>query len=812
MIRPSPRASDVIVTTSLDGARSLISHAMRASDGESDSSGTLGEITLMPHQQDAVWRLQSALARFGGALLADDVGLGKTFVALSVARDYTRAHVLAPAALVSMWQASIARAGLHDVVVRSLHGFSAATGVVTSIDCAHDAHERELVVIDEAHYLRNRNTARYRAVSAFVAGRDVLLLSATPLHNASSDLRNLLGLFAGTRTDLLEPGLLAQLIVRREEALSLDGNRPDVIEHAPVPIAFDADTLSGLIALPAPLPAHDGAVAGALIRLGLLRAWCSSDAALTIALERRLLRGSALQHALESGRHPTNAELRTWLVGDADVQLAFPELMATQHVASGPLLAVLSQHVRAVSELLAHHRRVACGDPARVRALRDVLDAHPGVPVLAFSQFAGTVRSLFRALGDIAGVGAMSSERGHIASGPVTRSDVLARFAPIAQGVPPPPPHQALRLLLSTDVLAEGVNLQDAGVVVHLDFPWTDALLRQRVGRVVRIGSPHRKVHVHAFAIPDDVERVVRLLERVHEKAEHGFHLIGGERTPRSAAVLQSWVRARLDRWRTLPLTRASSAIPALGLHLSVAASNDEHSSWLALVRIGEERRLLAAPLPGLASGQPRDRRAGPDDTCDVSDDVQAIAHAIGAIDDLGSHVSSSEAAVNRVRPALHQGNTISAMAEVTHLLAAIRDWLDAQLLRQDAGTAPSALSAVHRRVQRQARAAVASAPSVHRARLARLANDVSAMLSQSCGIGAEASLEAWCSSRSALEPAEWLAGWTKYPLLASGASDARRREHATSEHAAGTDVRTGPQIDAEVEVLVLLAARPRER
>src|SRR5207344_2385706 len=97
--------------------------------------------------------------------------------------------------------------------------------------------------------------------------------------------------------------------------------------------------------LPAPLPAHDGAVAGALVRLGLLRAWCSSDAALTHALRRRILRGEALRHALEGGRHPTTAELRGWLVGDHEVQLAFPELMAGHAPETGPLLEVLTRHL-----------------------------------------------------------------------------------------------------------------------------------------------------------------------------------------------------------------------------------------------------------------------------------------------------------------------------------------------------------------------------------------------------------------------------------------------------------------------------------
>ena len=58
----------------------------------------LGEIELMPHQREAVTRLQAMLAEHGGALLADDAGLGKTFVALALAASHGGACVVAPAA------------------------------------------------------------------------------------------------------------------------------------------------------------------------------------------------------------------------------------------------------------------------------------------------------------------------------------------------------------------------------------------------------------------------------------------------------------------------------------------------------------------------------------------------------------------------------------------------------------------------------------------------------------------------------------------------------------------------------------------
>ena len=490
----------------------------------------LGDITLLPHQRDAVARIQTAIRLHHGALLADDVGLGKTYTALAVARAYAQVHVIAPAALQPMWRTAITHAQLSHIRLHSVHGFSrpdhAPRAVVADEAPPGIVREREprrtLVIIDEALYLRTRRTARYTAVARFVAGCDTLLLTATPLHNRAGELRNLLALFLGSRADLLSDTLLAQVVIRRANVTASSGQRgetpaaattrsatrPQLRQHAPLPMPHDRATLTHILALPAPLPAHDGAVAGALIRLGLLRAWCSSDAALAHALRQRRLRGDALLQALRAGRHPTQIELRSWLVGDHEVQLAFPELMANHEVESAPLIARVDAHLEALAQLANHHERTAQGDVARADALRVLLQAHPGTPIIAFSQFTHTIGALHRALSDIAGVGLLSGKHARIASGRISRNDALARFAPLAQERPPPPAHQAIRLLLATDLLAEGVNLQDAGVVVHLDLPWTDALREQRVGRCARLGSPHRTVHVYSFAPHAGGERV----------------------------------------------------------------------------------------------------------------------------------------------------------------------------------------------------------------------------------------------------------------------------------------------------------------
>lgn len=505
----------------------------------------LGDITLRPHQRDAVARLRPILRRFHGALLADDVGLGKTYVALATARDYDHVHVIAPAALLPMWRTARTHAHTPATSLHSLQTFSLPT--TPSLP----THPNTLVIIDEAHLLRTPRTNRYRAIARAIAGADLLLISATPLHNTTHDLRHLLALFLGHRADVMTPQMLARTIVRRTQTdaapptpiaiatatssspLPLPPSHltPPITTHPPHTLPHDPHTLALLLALPAPLPAHDGTVAGALIRLGLLRAWCSSDAALTHALRQRRRKGEALRQALDAGRHPTRAELRTWLVGDHDVQLAFPELLAhhpattsapspTANTTDTPTLHdTLRLHLDALTHLAEHHARTASADPHRAHLLRNILHQHPTTPVVAFSQFTHTVHALHRALADIAGVGLLTGRHARIASGPITRQDALHRFAPGAHGRDPPPPHHAIRLLLTTDLLAEGVNLQDAGVVVHLDLPWTHARLTQRTGRCTRIGSPHPTVHVHTLAPPPAIDTHLRLHHHLLRKA-----------------------------------------------------------------------------------------------------------------------------------------------------------------------------------------------------------------------------------------------------------------------------------------------------
>jgi superfamily II DNA or RNA helicase len=721
-----------------------------------------------------VARIQTAIRLHHGALLADDVGLGKTYTALAVARAYAQVHVIAPAALQPMWRTAITHAQLPHIRLHSVHGFSRQDGVPIA-SRAEDAHpgivrehapQRTLVIIDEAHYLRTRRTARYTAVARFVAGCDTLLLSATPLHNRAAELRNLLALFLGSRADLLSDTMLAQVVIRRSSTNTNApaATRPRVLHHAPLPMPHDRATLTQILALPAPLPAHDGAVAGALIRLGLLRAWCSSDAALAHAVRQRRLRGDALRQALRAGRHPTQAELRSWLVGEHEVQLAFPELMANHEVESAPLIERVEAHLEALALLAEHHEQTARADGARADALRGLLEAHPGTPIIAFSQFTHTIGALHRALSDIAGVGLLSSKHARIASGRISRSDALARFAPIAQERPPPPAHHAIRLLLATDLLAEGVNLQDAGVVVHLDLPWTAALREQRVGRCARLGSPHDAVHVYSFAPHPDGDRALRLQHRLAVKAALSRRFAGGDAVHRarahsreSAADAASRLHARVQRWATAGAVSEPSRLVMVG-----ALRSNRETAWIALVDHQGQSRLLCSH----ALRTTERRRV-------VSARVRSLLRVAIMVD--GARTAGGSSSTELAAP-------------VRRALRDIRRWHARAAARHDIGPRDQSLAPYAKRASRHIAQCVQRCGPIERAALRGTIAEAERMVATARGAGAEDALARWCALAEAAPcwaPRVWLTAWQQEPVLASVARGLPPRPEVASSSAA---------------------------
>lgn len=160
----------------------------------------------------------------------------------------------------------------------------------------------------------------------------------------------------------------------------------------------------------------------------------------------------------------------------------------------------------------------------KLKRLIEVLKVdHPDEKVLIFSQFADTVDYLVDQL-EAAGIKHVGGVTG--ASGDPTR--VAYSFSPVSNNKRDRVvPEDELRILVATDVLSEGQNLQDCHIVVNYDLPWAIIQLIQRVGRVDRIGQTADTICCESFMPADGVERILRLRERVRQRLRDNAEVVG---------------------------------------------------------------------------------------------------------------------------------------------------------------------------------------------------------------------------------------------------------------------------------------------
>ncbi|WPD20102.1 DEAD/DEAH box helicase [Thermaerobacter composti] len=416
----------------------------------------------------------------GRAILADEVGLGKTIEAGLVTRELMARHgirrvlVLVPTPLVSQWAAEFRdKFALPLAVNPRGAALQRAERIVTSLDLAKRDEQRrilqartwDLVIVDEAHKLKNRNTQAHAFVRG-LATRYLLLLSATPLQN---DLTELYSLVSLVRPDLFgsysefwrnflldkrtpkDPQQLKQVLARvmiRNRRAELD-----------LPFPAREVELVGLDPFPEERELYEA----------VLRAVREEYA------ERRLYHGTVLplltlQREVCSSSHALRATLERLAGSEGWQSLAWTRVreLARQ---------VDENHKAQMLERLIHR-----------------LDE----PVVVFTEFRATQDYLARRLRR-AGIETVVY---HGAMGAAERDAATARF------------RRGARVLISTECGGQGVNLQFCRNVVNYDLPWNPMRVEQRIGRVHRLGQQAESVRVfNLYARRTIEEYILRLLD-----------------------------------------------------------------------------------------------------------------------------------------------------------------------------------------------------------------------------------------------------------------------------------------------------------
>jgi SNF2 family DNA or RNA helicase len=444
---------------------------------------------LRPHPYQLKVVEEALREKAPAAILADEVGLGKTVEAGLIYKELAlrgvvrSALVLAPKALLSQWQAELAERFDEDFVLtdeKRFQGFASEERIICSLPQFVRSFDQiaprtwDMLIVDEAHLLANTQSKRRKRVSELRA-RWRLLLTATPVANKLTDLYSLIDLVApgklGSQRDfeaeyVADPG--AARVLRRDRAQQLRSIAREFMcrtRRADTDIVF-AGRAVDTRAIPA-TPAEDILIADVTNYLRRLYRRSPTTRLNRGAVIREIM---ALQQSLSSSPQAIEASLRRRAEQRRDE--------------AGELLA-LADRCREV-------------ESAKERLLLETLAEIPDESALIFTlrlDTASRLRDVIRAQGRTADcyVGALSRAE---------REAMVARFNA-----------GDLSALIATDAGAEGLNLQErCHIVFNYDLHWNPMRIEQRIGRVHRLGQT-RDVSVYNFVLRDSVDDyVLRLL------------------------------------------------------------------------------------------------------------------------------------------------------------------------------------------------------------------------------------------------------------------------------------------------------------
>jgi SNF2 family DNA or RNA helicase len=501
---------------------------------------------------------QTALRRFRGrGLLCDEVGLGKTIEAGLVLKEYrlrqliNRVLILTPPALVEQWREEMAtKFRLDDFVTSSDPEFRAlgpqawATfpHVIASLATARRAeHRREitqivydLIIVDEAHHLKNRASVSWKFVNA-LQKKYILLLTATPVQNDLDELYNLI--------TILKPGQLKtprqfrrQFVVQGDPRLPKNRGRLREL-LADVMVRHSRSQVS--VSLP-PRHAHT-------IRL-------------TPSPEERALYDDVSAFVREqigaSATPPLSSPPR---VGGTEVGLGEPSYSSAHKFilqiiqreigsspwAAAPTLRKLAdrnemQPYRAQLLALAD-RATQVESWAKADALEKLLlpmvetGAGRDGKAIIFTHFHATLERLAERLRALGVDFVLYHGRLSLAQ----KDEAIRRF------------EQSARVLLSTEAAGEGRNLQFCRTMINFDLPWNPMRIEQRVGRIHRIGQT-REVDIFNLSaegtiedyILDLLDRKLNMFELVIGETGMVLGQLADERDFENL-VMEVWTRAR---------------------------------------------------------------------------------------------------------------------------------------------------------------------------------------------------------------------------------------------------------------------------
>jgi superfamily II DNA or RNA helicase len=562
--------------------------------------GVSSKVELAEFQEDAVRRVFSRLKKYKGALVADSVGLGKTFVAKRIIEEFgyflrKNFLIICPAQIRdTIWVKEMKDLGLSENIIsqEDLGSGELQDKIVKALGSLDKIKSLSLIIIDESHNFRNPLSNRYEALFTLIeqaTGQEntpmVLLLTATPINNTIWDLYFQLSLISRnndkifikenvpnlkdffkdiektSNVGLLED-VLHEISIRRTRQFIKEkypeaviaGKKIEFPERVLNTINYNLDStyqglykeisdkiendlklayysrdeylISGQIST---LEAGRMKALAGIFKTILLKRLESSLEAFRISIKTQINFLTKFKEYLDDNKILTKKYYDKFLYAIEDPESnpeqiteleKFIEPFDPKDFDKEKFKSDIDFDIAIYQEIYDSVKNVGKEQDAKLKKLKDmILSLKDKGKLLIFTYYTDTLNYLFDALisdKDFLKAAGKKIERIYGAFPQTKRQKIIDDFL-----------NGSIDILISTDILSEGQNLQKAQVLINYDLHWNPTRMIQRAGRIDRIGTPFKEIFIHNFFPEDELEELLKLVKRLQTKINQINESIG---------------------------------------------------------------------------------------------------------------------------------------------------------------------------------------------------------------------------------------------------------------------------------------------
>ena len=518
-------------------------------------------------QRVAVNKAISILNKYNGVIIADSVGLGKTYIGIGLLTYFynldKKILIICPASLYNMWFNESKNNGLN-------------VEIKTQEDIGRNGLNQdfmdniEYILIDETHNFRNDSSERFKELINYTANKKIIQLTATPINNSIMDLYNIMSMFLkddefkktfgvqnlkeymkdySNNKDKVN-SIINEVLIKRSrnfikskyfsnELLNLNGIEFKFPTRKIYTVNYSLsktygdnvldDIFTKLELLNLPIIKRDNideckiVTAKCLIKIMLLKRMESSIESFRLSIKKQKEYCNFILKSIDEG----------FIVCKKDIFNIDEQYIDSKHKISldnysgniQKLTKELKEDYEIFKSILSILDNTSSSDN-KIDTLVNLLNSElKNRKILLFTQYKDTARYIYNKLKEnIVDLNIEVID----GSNKINKQDIISRFAPKANNFNIVDNNE-IDIFVSTDILSEGQNLQDSNTIINYDLPWNPVRIIQREGRIDRITTEHDYIYLYNFMPDKDLDKLLNLVDKLNEKISSINTTIGNE-------------------------------------------------------------------------------------------------------------------------------------------------------------------------------------------------------------------------------------------------------------------------------------------